>query len=82
MLELNREEKRTLEKVIKYSMENIKLFRGEYDAKNGKEEFMHGICTLLEYLSGLVDDDFYNKVEKTFIKNMVKSKEKALTNRK
>lgn len=82
MLELNKEEKQTLEKVIKYSMENVKLFRGEYDAKNGKESFMHGICVLLEYLSGLVDDDFYNKVEKTFTRNMVKSKEKALTNRK
>ena len=82
MLELNKEEKQTLKKVIEYSMEHVGLFRGEYDAKNGKEEFMHGICTLLEYLSDLVDYNFYETVGETFVNNMVKSKAKVLTNRK
>ena len=76
MLELNKEEKQTLEKVIKYSMEHNGLFRGDYDAKNGNEDFMHGICTLLGYFSSLVNDNFCEKVEETFVKNMIKSEER------
>ena len=82
MLELNNEEKQTLKKVIEYSMENVGLFRGEYDAENGKESFMHGICVVLEYFSDAVDTDFCEKVEGIFIKNIVKSKEKVLTKRR
>lgn len=82
MLILNDNEKQTIKKVIEYAMEQNGLFAGNYDAVNGKEEFMYGISTLLEYLAFAVDENFGNDVENTFVKNMVKSKQKALTNRK
>lgn len=53
------------------------MFRGEYDAKHGKESFMYGIATVIEYLAAKVDEDFYQEVSDTFAKNMVKSLDKA-----
>ena len=53
------------------------MFRGEYDAKNGNEDFMYGISTVIEYLAYRVDDEFYQHVSDTFIHNMVKSEEKV-----
>ena len=52
------------------------MFRGEYDAKNGNEDFMYGVSTVMEYLAYRVDDKFYQEVSDTFIHNMVKSEEK------
>lgn len=52
------------------------MFRGEYDAKNGNEDFMYGVSTVMEYLAYRVDDEFYQYVSDTFIHNMVKSEEK------
>ena len=52
------------------------MFRGEYDAKHGKESFMHGIATVMEYLAARVDDAFYQEVSDAFIHNMVKSQKK------
>lgn len=53
------------------------MFRGEYDAKHGKESFMYGIATVMEYLTLKVDEDFYQEVSDIFVKNMVKSLDKA-----
>lgn len=53
------------------------MFRGEYDAKHGKESFMYGIATVMEYLALKVDEDFYQEVSDIFVKNMVKSLDKA-----
>lgn len=52
------------------------MFRGEYDAKNGNEDFMYGVSTVIEYLAYRVDDKFYQDVSDTFIHNMAKSEEK------
>ena len=53
------------------------MFRGVYDAKHGSESFMHGIATVMEYLALKVDEDFYQEVSDIFVKNMVKSLDKA-----
>lgn len=80
MLILNKKEKKILKKVVKDLMGQSGLFRGDYDAKNGNEHFMYGISTLLEYIAYSVDENFGNEVENIFIKNMVKSEKKLLTN--
>lgn len=52
------------------------LFKGIYDAKNGSVKYMHGICTVMEYIlensnaSKSVMDNFSNE----FTENMIKSK--------
>lgn len=53
------------------------LFRGVYDAKHGKESFMFGVSTVMEYLAAKVDEDFYQKVSDIFAKNMLRSLDKA-----
>ena len=53
------------------------MFRGEYDAKHGKEVFMHGVATVMEYLAARVDNEFYQEVSDTFVHNMVKSQKKV-----
>ena len=78
MLELNKEEKAVLKKILSDTMEGCAVFRGEYDAKNGKEDFMYGVGSLLEYLAYSVSNHFGKKVENKFIKNMIKSEKKTL----
>lgn len=53
------------------------MFRGEYDAKHGSESFMYGVATVMEYLALKVSEEFYEEVSDIFVKNMVKSLDKA-----
>ena len=53
------------------------LFRGVYDAKHGKESFMYGISTVMEYLAMKVDENFYQEISDIFFKNMLRSLDKA-----
>ena len=55
------------------------LLMGNYDAKNGNEHFMNGIGTVMEAIAANIDDETYENFSDTFIKNLVKSEEKALT---
>ena len=77
MLNLNENEKQTMRNVIETIMQNGGLFAGNYDAVNGSSEFMYGISSLLEYLGYAVDENFGNKVEDAFVKNMLKSEKKS-----
>lgn len=80
MLILDEKEKKIVKKVVEDLMGQRGLFRGDYDAKNGNEHFMYGISTLLEYIAYSVDENFGNEVENIFVKNMIKSEKKHLTN--
>ena len=55
------------------------LFVGEYDARNGSEQFMHGISTVMEWIAYKVSEEDYNEFNDLFIKNLIKSEQKALT---
>ena len=76
MVELNQEEKKVVQKVID-GMTECGLFCGRYDAKNGSADVMHGIAFVMEYLAYLVSDDYGEEFEDTFLKNMIKSEERA-----
>lgn len=80
MLILNAEEKKIVKKIIEDLMEQNGLFAGNYDAVNGNLEFMYGVSSLLEYLAYSVDENFGNDVEDVFVKNILKSEKKPLTN--
>lgn len=77
MLNLTENEKQTMRKIIETIMQNGGLFAGDYDAVNGNPEFMYGISSLLEYLAYLVDENFGDEVEETFIENMLKSEKRS-----
>lgn len=57
------------------------LFTGKYDAKNGSKEFMHGVSAVMEYLAYSVSDKKGTEFSNLFIKNMIESEKKVLTNK-
>ena len=56
-----------------------KMFLGTYDAKNGKHEFMYGICTVMEWIADRTEkNEAYDFVVTEFMKNMLESEKSAL----
>lgn len=53
------------------------LGTGVYDARHGKEEFMHGVSTVMECIAANVSNEVYEAFEKRFYNNMMASQEKA-----
>ena len=75
-MELTREEKQTIQKVVEH-MSECGLFCGRYDAKHGSKKFMYGVSTVMEYLAYLVSEEFGEQIDSEFLKNMKKSEESA-----
>lgn len=76
-------ENKKLEEAYKIVFEDMKknspsFFFGKYDAKNGKESFMHGVSTVMEFIALRADllEETYEKFSNEFTKNMVESKTK------
>ena len=53
------------------------IFRGIYDAKNGKTSYMYGISHVMEYIAIQVSEQTRDNFEDMFLKNMIKSEEGA-----
>lgn len=53
------------------------LFVGQYDAKNGSEQFMYGISTIMEHIAYKAGKREYDEFINTFFENMEKSVDKA-----
>ena len=53
------------------------MFVGNYDAKNGSAEFMHGISTVMEYIAYSICDEHGDDFSNMFMKNMIASEQKA-----
>lgn len=77
MLNLTKEEKEVLRKIVEEMMEDCAILRGEYDAKNCSQDFMFGVALVIDYLSYSVNNDFGAKNETIFIKNFTKSIDKS-----
>ena len=58
------------------------LLVGNYDAVNGRKEFMYGISTVMEWIAYRVSEEEGDAFSDVFIKNMIKKKKKALTKRR
>lgn len=54
-------------------MQNVDLFIGKYDAKNGNENFMIGIGTVMEYIAHEISQETYEEFYDKFLKNMLDS---------
>ena len=74
MRELNTNEKEILKGIIE-EMSEIDIFTGKYDAKNGKEDFMYGIETVMECLAYMVSDEYGDSFSDTFVKNFIASEQ-------
>ena len=73
MIELTDQEKRVIKKVVDKMFADRGLFAGNYDARNGNEDFMYGISTTMEYFTHLVDENYGIEFSDKFIMNMLKS---------
>lgn len=58
------------------------LLVGSYDARNGSKKFMYGISTVMEWIAYRVSEEEGDAFSDVFVKNMLESEKKALTNRK
>jgi hypothetical protein len=55
------------------------LMVGNYDAKNGSEQFMHGISTVMEWIAYRVSEADGDAFSDMFVKNLIESEKKTLT---
>lgn len=76
MRELNTNEKETLKGIIE-EMREICIFEGRYNARNGKEDFMYGVSTVMECLAYMVSDEYGDSFSDTFVKNLIISEQEA-----
>lgn len=76
MRKLNTNEKEMLKGIIE-EIREISIFNGIYDAKNGKEDFMYGIATVMECLAYMVSDEYGDSFSDTFVKNLIASEQKV-----
>lgn len=61
-------------KIVLEDLKKCNLFCGIYDAKNGKDSFMHGICTVMENIACSAKDENFSDI---FMNNMIESQKKA-----
>lgn len=54
------------------------LLLGKYDARNGEDTYMHGVCMVMEWIAYRVNNDVGNAFSDVFIQNMMESEKKAL----
>lgn len=53
------------------------MFMGRFDAKNGDDDFMYGIATVMEYIACKASDETLLEFQNTFFKNFEKSVDNA-----
>lgn len=76
--------KEKLEQAYKIVFEDMKknspsFFFGNYDARNGKDSFMYGVGTVMEFIAMRADssEETYEKFSDEFTKNMVESEKRG-----
>ncbi len=53
------------------------LFVGKYDAVHGKEDYMYGICTVMENIAINVSEETYDEYSTLWCNNMNESEERG-----
>ena len=65
-------EREVLKKIVDKMREYV-LFVGKFDAKHLNVNFMYGIETVMEYLAGLISEEYHDEFEKEFMTNFEKA---------
>jgi len=53
------------------------LYCGKYDAKNGNESFMNGVCCVMEAIACRVNDEIYEAFSDMFLHNLLASENRT-----
>lgn len=69
-------DKRLAYLVVLTDLKKNPMFCGRYDARNGGEDFMYGISTVMENIAYHVGEKIGDDFSDMFMKNMVASDEK------
>lgn len=69
--------KRLAYKIVFNDLIKCNMFVGKYDARNGNEDFMYGINTVMEYIAYAINNKTGNFFTEKFTKNMIESKKSA-----
>lgn len=56
------------------------LLVGRYDAMDGSDTYMHGVCMVMEWIAYRSSEEDYENFIDLFTRNMIESEEKALEN--
>ena len=78
MFKLTNEQKAVAKEFFFQMISDVDMFRGHYDAKNGDEHFMFGISIPLNYLAYAIDEEYGERFDSMFMKNMCESLDKVL----
>lgn len=70
-------EKAEIYKTVLEDLVECPMFLGVYDAKNGSEQFMYGVQTVMEFIAYNCGEEIYNEFEEIFLENLQKSVDKA-----
>jgi hypothetical protein len=70
-------EKTEIYKTVLADLVECPMFLGVYDAKNGSEQFMYGVSTVMEFIAYNCGEEIYDEFEKIFLENLQKSVDKA-----
>ena len=62
--------------IVFYELLQCDLFNGKYDAKNGDEHFMYGICTVMENIAYMISEECHDRFDTEFMRNMQISEDK------
>lgn len=69
--------KREAYKIVLDDLLECNMFKGIYDARNGKPEFIYGIQTIIENIAYMIDDETGDKVSDMITRNIIESMKKA-----
>lgn len=64
-------------KIVYDELKKVPMFTGKYDAINGNEDFMFGICTVMEYIAYEVNEPTYEEFSTMWVGNVLDSFAKA-----
>jgi len=60
--------------IVLSKLKECPLLCGKYDARNGKEDYMYGISTVMEIIANYAGDEEFGEM---FLRNMIESEDKA-----
>ena len=69
--------KKLVYKIVLNDLCKCDMFIGKYDAKNGKDDFMYGISTIMEAIAYSVSEKAGDNFVDVFLKNMEESEDKV-----
>ena len=73
-------DKKTKEEATQYVFDELlkcNLFRGIYDAKNGKKSYMHGVSAVMECIAAMISAECFERFNEEFTKNLIESEDKS-----